>query len=285
MYKIPVFVISNNTLYRHGLRQALSQSDDIEVIAESVIDDDALELVVSSSPEIVLLDIGLPLLTGLNLGRQITQRSPAISVIVIAPYNGDDSQLFQAIKVGAAGYLTIDASADETASAIRRIHQGEYIINDLVLARPRVAEKVLKQFQDFSMMGGAMETLATPLTSRELEVLSYAAQGYSNKQIAYKLGVSQQTIKNHMTSILRKLDANDRTQAVVLALDHGWISTQLNRYQSPRKATKLPKLKMLFTRVVQTIREHLKQEVFAVLTVGGQKFKMATLIDGGIVEE
>jgi len=229
MDKIRVFAISNNALFRQGLRQAISQSEDIEIVSESDISDKALEIVMSFSPEIVLLDIGLPLLTGLHLGRQITQRSPAISTIILAPYNIDDAQLFQAIKSGAAGYLTMDVSAEEIASAVRRIHQGEYIINELVLSRPRVAENVLRQFQDFTLMGGAMETLVTPLTARELEVLGYAARGYINKQIAYQLGVSEQTIKNHMTSILRKLDANDRTQAVVLALHYGWISPQVKQ--------------------------------------------------------
>jgi len=224
--KIQVFIISNNTLFRRGLRQALSESQDIELLAESDINDNAVDLALSFAPETVLVDIGLPMLNGLNLARQITQRSPAISVIVLTPYNGDDNQLFQAIKSGAAGYLTMDAGADEIASAIRKIHQGEFIINEMVLSRPRVAEKVLKQFQDFAVMGGAMETLATPLTARELEVLGQAAQGFMNKQIAFKLGVSEQTIKNHMTSILRKLDANDRTHAVVLALHYGWISSR-----------------------------------------------------------
>lgn len=226
MEKIAVFVISNNTLFRRGLRQVLDESEDIELVAESDTDDKALEMVSSFSPQIALVDIGLPLLTGLNLARQITQRSPAISVIVLTPYNGDDNQLFQAIKSGATGYLCMDAGASEIASAIRRVHRGEYIINELVLARPKVAEKVLKQFQDFAVMGGAMETLVAPLTARELEVLGHAAQGYMNKQIAYKLGVSEQTIKNHMTSILRKLDVNDRTHAVVLALHYGWISSK-----------------------------------------------------------
>ncbi len=141
--------------------------------------------------------------------------------------------LFQAIKAGSTGYLTMDATAEDISSTVRRLHQGEYLINELVLSRPAVAEKVLKQFQDFTLMGGAMETLATPLTSRELEVLGYAARGYINKQIAYQLGVSEQTIKNHMTSILRKLDANDRTQAVVLALPYGWISSQIKQSSEP----------------------------------------------------
>ena len=227
MGKIQVFVIDNNVLFRQGLRQALSQTEDIEVVAECSIDDDeASELVASFSPEIVLLDIGMPLLSGLNLGRQLTQRSPAISVIMLAPYD-DDEQLFQAIKAGAVGYLTKEAGVDQLTSSIRRGHQGERPINDMVLSRPKVADKVLKQFQDLSLMGTAMESLATPLTVRELEILSYVARGYINKQVAHKLSISEQTIKNHMTSILRKLDANDRTQAVVMAIHYGWIPARI----------------------------------------------------------
>lgn len=226
MEKIKVFVVDSSALFRDGLRQALSRTEDIEVVAETGINDEVLELIASFSPEIVLLDIGLPLLTGLNLGRQITQRSPAILVVILAPYD-DDEHLFQAIKSGAVGYVNKEATADELAPTIRRIHQGERTINEMVLRRPRVAEKVLKQFQDFSLMGVAMETLASPLTPRELEILSYVARGYINKQVAHNLGISEQTIKNHMSSILRKLDANDRTQAVVLAMHYGWISTQV----------------------------------------------------------
>ena len=226
MEKIGVFVIDNNSLFREGLRQALNQMKDIEVVDECGISDEALELVANFSPEIVLLDIGLPLLTGLKLGRRITQRSPGISVIALTPYQ-DDEQLFQATKSGAVCYLSKDADVDEIALAIRRAHQGEHIITETVLTRPRVAERVLKQFQSLSLMGAAMETLAAPLTPRELEVLSYVARGYINKQIAHKLSISEQTIKNHMSSVLRKLDANDRTQAVVLAMHYGWISLEV----------------------------------------------------------
>jgi len=226
MEKIEVFVIDNNSLFREGLRQALNQIEDIEVVGECSINDEALELIASFSPEIVLLDIGLPLLTGLKLGRRITQRSPGISVIVLTPYE-DDEQLFQATKSGAVCYLSKDADVDEIALAIRRVHQGEHIITETVLTRPRVAERMLKQFQSLSLVGVAMETLAAPLTPRELEVISYVARGYINKQIAHKLSISEQTIKNHMSSVLRKLDANDRTQAVVLAMHYGWISLEV----------------------------------------------------------
>ena len=225
MEKIGVFVVDNNTIFREGLRQSFASIEDITVVGETDIDEEALELITSFSPEIVLLDIGIPLLTGLNLARQITQHSPGISIVVLAPYDNDE-YLFQAVKSGAANYLTKDATADELASTIRRLHHGELVISDKVLTRPKVAERVLKQFQDLSLMGVAMEALTAPLTPRELEVLSYVAHGYINKQIAHKLGISEQTIKNHMSSILSKLDANDRTQAVVLAMHYGWISPQ-----------------------------------------------------------
>ena len=228
MEKIGVFVVDNNTIFREGLRRSFASIEDITVVGETDIDEEALELVMSFSPEIVLLDIGAPLLTGLDLARQITQRSPGTSVIALAPYDNDE-HLFQAVKSGAAGYLTKDAAAEELASTIRRIHQGELVISDKVLTRPKVAERVLKQFQDLSLMGVAMEALTAPLTSRELEVLSYVARGYINKQVAHELYVSEQTVKNHMSSILRKLDANDRTQAVVLAMHYGWISTRVSK--------------------------------------------------------
>ena len=239
MEKIRVFLVDESPLFREGLGQALSRTEDIEVVAESGIDDEAVESIASFSPEIVLLDIGLPLLTGLNLGRQITRRSPATLVIILTPYD-DDEQLFQAIKSGAVGYVNKETTADELASTLRGIHQGERPINEMVLGRPKVAEKVIKQFQDLSLLGVAMETLATPLTPRELEILSYVARGYINKQVADKLGISEQTIKNHMTSILRKLDANDRTQAVVLALHYGWISTPLIKEKKPSTKGKTP---------------------------------------------
>ena len=144
------------------------------------------------------------------------------------PYD-EDEQLFQAVKAGAVAYLTKGVGIDQLSSIIRRIHQGERPINEMVLTRPRVAEKVLRQFQDLSLMGRAMESLASPLTPRELEILSYVARGFINKQVAYKLSISEQTIKNHMTSVLRKLDANDRTQAVVMALQYGWISSHIEK--------------------------------------------------------
>jgi DNA-binding NarL/FixJ family response regulator len=220
--KITVFVVDRQALYRQGIKQGLSASKDIEVVGDCAPGPEAVTLIEAFSPNVALLDVDLPLLRGLDLGRQITTRCPRVAVMALTSYP-DDDQLFQAIKSGAVAYLSKDISADDLAGAIRRIMKGERPINESLLGRPRVAEQVLRQFQDVSLMGKAMETLATPLTPRETETLKYVAEGYSNKQIAHVLGISEQTIKNHITSILDKLDANDRTHAVVLALRQGWI--------------------------------------------------------------
>ncbi len=222
MEKITVFIVDKQTLYRQGIRQALSASEDINVVGESSPNAEAVSLIEAFMPNVVLLDVDLPLLRGLDLGRQITTRCPNVSVIALTS-SPDDEQLFQAVRTGVVAYLTKDIAAEELGHAVRRIHKGERPINDSLLSRPRVAEQVLRQFQDLTLMGKAMETLATPLTPRETETLRYVAEGYSNKQIAHVLGISEQTIKNHVTSILNKLDANDRTHAVVLALRQGWI--------------------------------------------------------------
>lgn len=218
-------MVDRQTLYRQGVRQALSSHSDIEVVGECVPGPEALGLVEAFSPNVVLLDVDLPLLRGIDLGRQITTRCPGVAVIALTS-SPEDDQLFQAIRTGVVAYLSKDISAEELAGAIKRISKGERPINESLLGRPRVAEQVLRQFQDLTLMGKAMETLATPLTRRETETLKYVAEGYSNKQIAHALGISEQTIKNHITSILNKLDANDRTHAVVLAMRQGWIDIE-----------------------------------------------------------
>ena len=222
MEKITVFIVDRQNLYRHGVRQALAADESMSVVGDSVPGSEALTLVEAFAPSVVLVDVDLPLLRGLDLGRQITNRCPGTAVVALTS-SPDDDQLFQAIRSGAAAYLSKDISAEELSSAIKRIAKGERPINENLLGRPRVAEQVLRQFQDLSLMGKAMETLATPLTPRETETLKYVAEGYSNKQIAHAMGISEQTIKNHVTSILDKLDANDRTHAVVLAFRQGWI--------------------------------------------------------------
>ena len=135
----------------------------------------------------------------------------------------DDEQLFHAIRVGAAAYATKDIESEDLVDLIRRVARGEYLINDNVLSRPFVASRVLDQFRELSSIDTVAENVFSPLTPREIEILDHVAQGNSNKEIARILSISDQTVKNHITSILRKLAVNDRTQAVIYALKHGWI--------------------------------------------------------------
>ena len=222
MEKIRVFLIENQVLYREGMRMALSQEDDIEVIGESDDGEEALDQIKHSSPDVIILDAELPYLSDLDLTRQIRRHSPMISIILLANYE-DDEQLLHAIQAGATGYLIKAASGQDLADQVRKAYHGEYPINECLLTKPGVALRVLKQFQDLLLVEKEVEPLISPLSRRETEILEYIAQGNSNKEIAHALGICNQTVKNHVTSIMRKLAANDRTHAVVLALRHGLI--------------------------------------------------------------
>jgi DNA-binding NarL/FixJ family response regulator len=147
---------------------------------------------------------------------------PATGIVALA-VNEDEDQLFEAITAGAAAFILKDISPEDLVTIIRRVNQGEYLINDKVFARPSVASRVLKEFRELAVYGADAQPIFAPLSPREVEILDNIAQGMTNKQVAYALGISEQTVKNHMSSILRKLSVNDRTQAVVYAMRQGWI--------------------------------------------------------------
>lgn len=224
MDKTRVMIIDKQAFFRAGVRQALSQQPGFEVL-EGDPNDDPLGIIEADSPNVVLLDIDFPSLSGLKQGRQILRRHPGIRLIMLSPHL-DDGELFEIIKTGAVAYLDKNVTTEELASVIKQASRGEYPINDSLLAKPKVAEHVLRQFQDIVSMGKTIEALTAPLTQRETQILNHIADGNSNKQIAHILEISEQTIKNHVSSILRKLNANDRTHAAVLAIRHGWISAE-----------------------------------------------------------
>jgi len=222
MVKIKVCIISPQSLFRQGVRHSLAGMSSIEVINEAEANDEALSAVESSLPDVVMVDIDNPSDGGLKLARQIRQRLPNIGVIVLTS-TPDDDQLFQAIKAQAAAYLSKDITAEELVNTIKRAAKGEHPINESFVSHPKVAEQVLHHFRELPLGQGA-ESFVSPVTSREQEILNYMAKGYLNKQIALALDISEQTVKNHVTSILRKLNANARTQAVVEAIKHGLVS-------------------------------------------------------------
>jgi len=225
MDRIVVTLVDKQALFRIGVRHVLSRQADFEVFDISP-NENPTALIEANPPDVLLLDIDYPSLRGLDLARKITLCCPTAKVIMLTS-NPDDKQLFEIIKTGAVAYLDKSVTAEELAKAIREVSRCEYLINDILLAKHKVAERVLRQFQSMhSINGKTMQTIVTPLTSRETQILNYVADGNSNKQIASILEISEQTIKNHVSNILRKLNANDRAHAVFLAIRYGWISAR-----------------------------------------------------------
>ena len=222
MNKIQVLVVSQQSLFREGIEHLLSGIEDIEISRINEASGEMLSAIDILAPDVALVDVDGPVDSGLTLARNIRQRSPNIGIIVLTS-NPNDAQLFQALKAQAVAYLSKEITADQLVNTIRRVAGGEHPINDSLTSRPKVAEHVLHQFQELSWRNEA-QTFISPTTPRETEILKYIAQGYLNKQIAAELGISEQTIKNHVTSILRKLNANARTEAVVVAIKQGLIS-------------------------------------------------------------
>ncbi len=221
MDKITVMIIDEQAFFRAGVRQALSQQSDFKIL-DCDPAREPLELIEANLPDVALLGSDLATPSGLELGRKIARLYPNTKVIMLSP-NPNDEELFEVIKTAAVACLNKNATAEELVSTIRRAFNGEYPINESLTTRPTVAKHVLKQFQDIASIGKAMEAVAAPLTRRETQILNYIAEGNSNKQIAYILEISEQTIKNHVSSILRKLNANDRAHAVALAMRNGWL--------------------------------------------------------------
>lgn len=220
--KVKVLVVSQQSLIRHGIAHSLANAENMEIIGSVEISEEIITNLDTSPPDVAIVDIDGVNEHGLTLARRIRQRSPSIGVILLTT-NPNDDQLFQALKVQAAACLDKEISSDELISVVEQIASGKHPINDSLAVRPKVAEKVLSQFQKLSWKSDA-DDIISPLTPREIEILDYIAKGYLNKQIAIELGISEQTIKNHVTSILRKLNANARTEAVVLAIKQGVIS-------------------------------------------------------------
>ncbi len=219
--KIQVFIISQQSLFLQAVEATFSDTDDIIIIGTTGVNSEVLKAIDNLPPDVALLDLDGLAESGLELGRKIKQRSPNIGVIMLTS-NPDDNQLFQSLKAQAVAYLSKEVTAEKLVEIVRRVSKGEHPINESLTTRPKVAEHVLQQFQELTTRNEA-EAFISPLTPREIEILQYIAQGYLNKQIAAELGISEQTIKNHVTSILRKLNANARTEAVVVAIKQGLI--------------------------------------------------------------
>jgi NarL family two-component system response regulator LiaR len=211
MTKIEVLIVDDHGVVRQGLRTYLELLDDIEVIGEAENGLEAMAQVGQHQPDVVLMDLVMPEMDGIEATRQVSAISPSTRVIVLTSF-ADDEKVFPAIKAGATGYLLKDVSPGDLANAIRAVHAGETHLH------PDITKKLVDQ-----LASPRSDPRPTPdeLTPRELEVLRLIAQGKSNREIARELAISDKTVKTHVSNILSKLHLADRTQAAIFAHRHG----------------------------------------------------------------
>jgi DNA-binding NarL/FixJ family response regulator len=217
-------IVEDHPLFGQGLRRVLEGEDDFRVIAEVEDGAESVEQAIELHPDVILMDINLPSKNGLQATREIKNSGSGsdIGVIILTAYH-DDEQLFHALRAGAAAYYPKDVMPSELIPAIRAVANNQYVIGEEVMNRPQVARWMIHQFEDLAIFGESPDEMFVPLSPREMEILQFITRGASNKEIAHDLGISRQTVKNHMSSILKKLAVNDRTQAAVLALRRGWV--------------------------------------------------------------
>lgn len=217
MSAVRVVIADDQLLFREGLRTLLSVRDDIEVVGEASNGEEAVTLVEQLQPAVVLMDLRMPRLDGIQATARIRERSPSTAVLVLTTFD-DDANLFGALRAGAAGYLLKDVSSETLYSAIHAAHRGESFLQSTVTGR------VVAAFARLMESGGPKaEALVVPLSRREREILQLLAAGESNKEIADHLNLAEGTVKNHVTSILTKLDVRDRTQAAIRGRQLGFV--------------------------------------------------------------
>jgi DNA-binding NarL/FixJ family response regulator len=217
---IRVAVIDDHYFFRQGVRDVLNAEPDITVVAESGDGQEALEMLRRVQPDVVLMDVSLPNLNGLQITQQIKNDYPNIHVIILTAYD-DEEQIYHAIRIGASAYFPKDVAPSQLLDTVRTVAQGYYVIANTRMTPEQTEQWLLELYRRYGL--SPEDTTFSPLTHREMEILQLIIEGLSNKGIAVRLGISQQTVKNHVTSILAKLNRADRTQAAIYALRHGWV--------------------------------------------------------------
>lgn len=212
--KIRVILADDHALVRQGIRQFLEEADDITVLAEAADGEEAVQLVEQHQPDVAVLDIQMPGMSGIEATRQIRARFPQVRVLILTAYD-EDPYVFALLKAGANGYLLKSADAQELVRAVRATYRGEAVLS------PDVAAKVVRQLQTKSPAKAAEQV--EPLSSREVEVLRLVARGLTNRAIGRELEISDRTVQGHLANIYGKLGVASRTEAVTEALKRGWI--------------------------------------------------------------
>ncbi len=214
---IRTLIVDDQALFREGMRMLLSVQPDIEVVGEASNGEEAIREALDKRPEVILMDLRMPVLDGVSTTRQLHTLLPGARVIVLTTFD-DDEYVFDGLRAGAVGYLLKDTSSDKLIEAIHAAARGEYFL------LPSITTKVMAEFARLAnRVPRITETLVNALSDRETEVLRLVATGASNREIAEKLVIAEGTVKNHLSNILGKLAVQDRMQAVLKARDLGVI--------------------------------------------------------------
>lgn len=230
MPDIKLLVVDDHPVFRQGLRDVLELDSNVQVVGEAADGEVAVELAAQMRPDVILMDINLPTINGLQVTRRIKSQLPETKVIVITGYD-DAEQVFHALRAGASAYCPKDITPEALLQTVYQTHDGHYIVEGKLMTHEEVISWIENKVGRLTggNLVGETEDLFVPLSPREMEILEHVTRGMSNKEIAYKLGISHQTVKNHMTAILRKLRVEDRTQAAVYALSRGWVRLENTR--------------------------------------------------------
>jgi len=210
--RIRVLLVDDHALFRRGLLLVLESEDGIEVVGEAEDGEEAIRKAEELAPDVVLMDVRMPRVSGIEATRRLAESLPTTRIIVLTVSDEEDD-LYEAIKAGATGYLLKEISIEEVADAVRAVMQGQTLIS------PSMASKLIQEFNALAKRADEKQQVPAPkLTDRELEVLKLVAQGLTNREIADQLYISENTVKNHVRNILEKLHLHSRMEAVVYAV-------------------------------------------------------------------
>ncbi|RXK55206.1 response regulator transcription factor [Oleiharenicola lentus] len=218
MKKLRLLLVDDQSLFREALRTLLSLQPDFEIVAEAENGERAITLAKAHRPDVVLMDLRMPVMGGVESTRRLLQAVPSARVVVLTTFD-EDEEVFEALRAGANGYLLKACSADKLCESVRAAAKGASVLE------PSVAARMMAEVNRAATREGrkVAPALSDPLTDRELAVLRLLAAGRSNKEIGGELGITEGTVKNHMTNVLGKLGVLDRTQAALRARELGLI--------------------------------------------------------------
>ncbi|MFH1186486.1 MAG: response regulator transcription factor [Chloroflexota bacterium] len=236
MNKITLLVVDDHPLFRQGVVDAISLEPDMKVIGQASTGENAVETIRSLKPAIVLLDVNLPVMNGQQITHQVTLEKLRTRIVLMSGYD-DVEQSLHAAMAGAAAFCAKDIEPKNLLRVIRAVADGKFVFGSQTLARRELQKWIEEQIEAAPRPYSEPGSPFHPLSGREMQVLESVVTGLSNKEIASLLGISHQTVKNHVTSILRKFGVEDRTQAVVYALKHGWVRLRTSGVRSEGKAS------------------------------------------------